>query len=116
MVFNPTVKNTLAKIKTGITSDLTKLEPPADYVALRKLVSTQLPIDEVQGNSSDCSTAFIGDFSNMAIALRQNITIEASRQSSDVFTKNQVHVRAIMRADIAILRGDHFGRLIGIRA
>jgi HK97 family phage major capsid protein len=116
IVWAPRTKNTMAKIVTGITSDKTKLAPPTDFAALTKLVSNQISIAETQGNIATASTAFMGGFSNMALAIRQNITVEASRVSGTAFEKNQVMVRAIMRADVAVYRPNHFGRLIGIKA
>ena len=112
---SPRTKYKLAKLVTGITSDMTKLEPPREYAALRLLTSNQVSVAETQGSSSDASTDFFGGFQNCAFAIRQNVTIEASRQSSDVFTKNQVHVRAIMRADFVAFRGNQLCRLVGIR-
>ena len=116
LVWAPRTKNTMAKIVTGITSDKTKLAPPADIAALGKLVSNQVSVTETQGSSNVASTVFMGGFANMAIAIRQNITIEASRVSGTTFENNQVHVRAIMRADVAVYRPNHFGRLIGVTA
>jgi HK97 family phage major capsid protein len=114
LIHSPRTKTKLAKLVSGISGDLTKLMPPADYAALTKLVSNQVSTTETQGNSGVASTTFIGGFNNMAFAIRQNITIEASRQADDTFSKNQTHVRAIMRADVAIYRPSQFGRLIGI--
>lgn len=113
-VMAPRTRIKLAKLKTGIASDLTKLTPPAEWTALRRLTSNQVSITETQGNSSAASTMFMGDFSQMAVAIRQDITIEMSRQADTTFAKNQTLVRAIMRCDTAIFRPSHFGRLIGI--
>jgi HK97 family phage major capsid protein len=113
-IMSPRTKTKLSKLVTGITSDLTKLVPPAEYTALRRLVSNQVSVTETQGNSSVASTMFIGGFENMAFAIRQNITIEATRVADDAFAKNQTLIRAIMRADVATFRPSHFGRLIGI--
>jgi len=116
LVWSPRTKNTMAKIVTGITSDKTKLTPPADFAALTKLPSNQVSITETQGSSNAASTAFLGGFSNMAFAIRQDLQIEASRVSGTAFEKNQVMVRAIMRGDVAVYRPNQFGRLIGITA
>lgn len=113
-VMAPRTRTKLAKLKTGITSDLTKLVPPAEWTALRRLVSNQISITETQGSSNVASTMFVGDFSQMAVAIRQDITIEATRVADTAFAKNQTLVRAIMRADVAVFRPSHFGRLIGI--
>lgn len=114
VVMAPRTKIKLAKLVTGIASDKTKLVPPAEWTALRRLTSNQVSITEVQGNSSVASTMFMGGFESMAVAIRQDITIETSRQADTAFAKNQTLVRAIMRCDTAIFRPSHFGRLIGI--
>lgn len=116
LVWSPRSKNTMAKIVTGIASDKTKLAPAADFAALRKLASNQVSVTETQGSSNVASTAFVGGFANMAFAMRQQIQIEASRVSGTAFEKNQVMVRAILRADVAVYRPAMFGRLIGILA
>jgi hypothetical protein len=100
---------------TGISGDLTKLPAPAAFTALTKLVSNQVSITETQGSSNVASTSFIGGFQHMAIAMRQTIQIEASNQAGDsTFAKNQVLVRAILRASCPVLRPNQFGRLVGI--
>lgn len=114
VIHAPRTKTKLAKLKTGIASDLTKLTPPADYAALRKFTSNQVSITETQGSSGVASTTFMGGFENCAFGIRQNITIEASRVSGTAFEKNQVMVRAIMRGDFATLRPNQLGRLIGV--
>ncbi|MCC6718231.1 MAG: phage major capsid protein [Acetobacteraceae bacterium] len=113
-IMAPRTRTKLAKLVTGISGDLTKLTPPADFTALRRLVSNQVSITETQGSSGVASTAFMGDFTQCAVALRQGITIEMSRVADDAFSKNQTLIRAIMRADIAWFRPAHVGRLIGV--
>lgn len=110
VVMAPRSKNALAKLKTGITGDLTKLTPPADYSALRRVVSNQIPINET-GNTS---TIFVGDFSNLAIGLRSSLQIEASKTAADTFGKNQILIRAIARVGICVLRPNHLLRIINV--
>lgn len=114
LIHSPRTKNKLAKLVTGITSDLTKLMPPDDYKALRKLTSNQVSITETQGSSNAASTTFVGGFENYVFGMRQQIQIEASKVSGDSFKKNQVQVRAILRADGTVFRAPLLGRLIGI--
>lgn len=115
LIYAPRTKNKLAKLVTGITSDKTKLEPPAIFTALNRLTSNQVSITETQGSNSDASTVFAGGFANCAFAIRQGITIEMSNVAGDSFAKNQTLIRAILRADFAIFRPGHLGRLIGVR-
>ena len=113
-VMAPRTRTKLAKLVTGISGDLGKLTPPGAWSLLQRLVSNQVSITETQGSSGAASTMFVGDFSQMAVAIRQDITIEATRVADDAFAKNQTLIRAIMRADVAVFRPSHFGRLIGI--
>lgn len=115
-VYNPRTKRTLAGLVTGISGDKTKLPPPAEFLALNRLVSTQIPNTLTHGSATTASVAFVGDFSQMAVAVRQNIVIEASRHAGDTFAKGQVLVRAMMRCDIAHMRPTHFARIKGIIA
>ena len=62
------------------------------------------------------STVFIGGFENVGLVMRQTLQIESSRVSGTAFEKNQVLVRAILRADVAKLRPQLIGRLIGVLA
>jgi HK97 family phage major capsid protein len=114
IIMAPRTKSKAAKLVTGIASDKTKLVPPADYASLRRLVTNQVPVNETQGSANTATTAFIGGFNNCAFGIRQNITIEASRVSGTAFEKNQVMVRAILRADFLAIRPTQIGRLIGI--
>lgn len=98
------VKTDLSKLKTGISGDLTKLTPPAEWSALNRFVSNQVPAD----------TVVIGDFSQMAVAMRSSLQIEASRTAGDAFSKAQVLVRAILRADVLVMRPKAFASLTGI--
>jgi HK97 family phage major capsid protein len=113
-IYAPRTKNKLAKLVTGISGDKTKLVPPADFTALRRFVTNQVGVAETQGSSSVASTSFVGDFTHMALAIRSNIVIEASRTADTAFAKNQIMIRAIMRADVAVIRPTHFCRIVGI--
>lgn len=110
IVMAPRSKNALAKLKTGIAGDLTKLTPPPDFNALRRVVSNQIPTNEAGAKSS----IFIGDFSNLAIGLRSSLQIEASKTAADAFGKNQVLIRAIARVGVCVLRPSHLLRIINV--
>lgn len=70
--------------------------------------------DEAQGSSNVASTAFLGGFQNTAFAIRQGMTIEASREAENAFVKNQTLIRCIVRFDVVHFRPSHLGRLVGI--
>lgn len=113
-VFSPRTRRALAGLVTGIASDKTKLAPPPEFTALQRLVSNQVSNTLTQGSASNASVAFVGDFSQVAIAVRSSMIVEASRSAGTAFAQGQVLVRALLRCDIAHLRPTHFARIKGI--
>jgi HK97 family phage major capsid protein len=71
--------------------------------------TAQIPV------ASKISELYMGDFTKVAIMLRQQLTIETSRAAGDAFQRNQTWVRAILRADIAVLRPKAFYVLTGVQ-
>ena len=117
IVMSPRSRRTLAGLKTGIASDKTPLTPPADYTALKRFASNQIPTNLTQGSATTCSTSFVGDFSQMGIAVRTGLTVEATRTGgTGTFAKAEVLVRAYVRADIVVMRPAFFTRIVGIKA
>lgn len=105
VVLAPAVNNSLRKLKTGLSGDLTKLTPPADVSALGRFVTTSM---------SDA--AIVGDFSNALFGMREGITIEATRVGADALSKAQVLIRGYMRLDVGLARAKAFAKLTGITA
>lgn len=108
VINSPNNNNALRKLVSGIAGDKTKLAAPADYVALQRLMTTSMPD----------ANALVGDFSWSAFAMRESITIEASRDAGDAtgsaLINGQVWVRAYARLDAAVLRPKAFAKLSGI--
>lgn len=116
-IYSPRTKRTLAGLKTGISGDKTPLTPPSDFTALKRLVSNQIPNNLTQGSSAVTSTAFVGDFSQMGIAIRTGLTLEATRTGgTGTFAQMEALIRAYIRADVAVFRPSHFARIVGIKA
>ena len=105
-------QKTLSKLFTGISGDKTPLMMPADYSALTRLASNQIPTNLGAGTNE--SLAFVGDFSQLMIGLRQNIIIEISNSAADVFEKDQVMLRATWRGDVQVTRATAFCLMSGI--
>ncbi len=105
---------TLAKLYTGISSDKTPLTAPADYTALQRFASNQVPVNLGVGTNE--SLAFVGDFSQLMIGLRQNIIVEVSNAAKDVFEKDQIMLRATWRGDVQVTRATAFCLMSGITA
>jgi len=94
------------------------LQPPESYRALKKLVTSQVPVNLAQGTANNATDVFAGDFSQLLIGMRQQIRVEVSREASDAsssaFSNLQVWVRAYLRADIAVAQPAHFCIVTGI--
>ena len=108
VINHPANVNTLRKLVTGLAGDITKAPPPPDYLALQRFVTTSMP----------AANALVGDFQWAALALREGVTIEASRVAGDAtgsaMVNGQVWVRAYARMDSAVLRPKAFAKLSGI--
>jgi HK97 family phage major capsid protein len=103
-LYSPTTGKKLAKMVTGLASDLTKLVPPADFANLQKYVTAQL------GDT----VAVVGDFSQYLIGLRSEIRIEISREADTAFMRDQVLIKATYRGDGMPVNGRAFAVLSGI--
>ena len=95
------------------------LGPPNSVAGLQRLFSNQIPINLTQGGSSDCSSAFVGDFSQALIGMRRDVVVEVSRfanvGSTSLFSTLGVGIRAYLRADFQVARSGAFRVVTGIR-
>jgi HK97 family phage major capsid protein len=110
-VYSPRTAGALAKLEdtTGQPLRMPKLVED-----LRHRTSTRIPNDLVQGTASNASAAFLGDFSQVAYGVRNEITLEVSRDAGESFERARVLVRAYLRADVNTLRPKHLCRIVGI--
>ena len=85
---------------------------------LLKLPTAQVPDNLTQGSSSLASDAYVGQWNQLLIGMRQRLVIEASREASDAtdsaFRQLQVHIRAYLRADVAVAQPSAFVVITGI--
>lgn len=105
---------TLAKLKTGLSGDVTPLVMPADYAALTRLGTNQLLAN--LGGGTNESISIVGNFSHLMISLRPNISVEVSREADDVFSKDQTLIRATWRGDVQLSQAAAFCLMSGITA
>ena len=89
------------------------LQPPPALSSLPQLVSTTVPVNQVQGSSGAvCSPIIVGDFSQLFIGVRQELRIEVLRER---FADNlQYGFLAHMRMDVAVAHPESFCKLVGI--
>jgi HK97 family phage major capsid protein len=92
------------------------MQKPDSVRGLRFLVTTSLPTN--LGAGANEAPVIVGDFGQLAIGVRQNLEIEISRDGQDStgrgFQRNEVLIRATLRADVALLRPKAFVWLSGV--
>jgi HK97 family phage major capsid protein len=110
MVMHPRTRQTIAKLKDTTNQPLAI--PPV-LTSIPQLVTTSVPITQVQGTSgSVCSTIVMGDFKQLMFGVRQELRVDIAR---DRFIENlQYAFVAHLRADIAVAHPESFAKLIGI--
>jgi len=112
-IMAPRTFGTLDRLKAATTNQ--PLVAPQSYLDLKKFYTNQIPVDQTQGTSDEASCAFVGDFKNVVIGMRKSLSIDISPHAgTDTFAKIETLIRAYLRVDVAILRENHFTKIIGI--
>jgi len=90
------------------------LAVPESWKSLKKLVTNQIPKNQIWGSANNASFSVVGDWSGCFFGTRTQITLEISRTASDAFSKLAVLIRAYLRADFAFVRSQHLTVIKGI--
>ena len=77
-------------------------------------LTTQIPVNEHQGDATDCSHVFLGDFNFARTIERQSVEMAISDQI--YFTTDQTAVRVSARTAIVLLEPAAFIKQSGVRA
>ncbi len=109
-VMHPRSERTIAKLKDG--EGLAMRRPPA-IESLSFLTTTQIPITETQGASSDCSSIICGDFTKMLVGMRTQLQIEMLRER--FASELQYGLLAYLRADMVLEHPESFVRIVGVK-
>jgi HK97 family phage major capsid protein len=122
IVMHPRTWATLIKIKETSGSAKPVLQESAGSGAQgieRRLygvpvfLTSQLSIAETQGTSSDCSSAYVYEASEVVVVRRQEARIEVDR--SRLFNQDMSEVRGILRMDLVVPNPAAVVRILGIR-
>jgi HK97 family phage major capsid protein len=114
VILSPREAGWLDRMKDGEGNPVV---PLPSWAAMRKYVTNQIPVTLGGGAESE---AYVGDFSQLAIGMRTQISVEVTRVGSDsdtsAFRNLQVWIRAYLRADVVLLQPTWFVVLSGITA
>ena len=107
-VCSPTTQNRLASQVTGDGVNASKnwLGPPRNVEQLTELVTTNCPD----------GTIIVGDFTKAIFGVRQEASIEVTREGAGTFEKHQVGIKIVWRGDFNLSYPSHFYTLTGITA
>lgn len=103
-------------VKLGGLIDTTNqpLRRPPILDGLPLLTTSQIPVNLTVGTSTDCSEIYLGDFSKMALMLRESLSVQLL---SELYAANgQVGFMCHVRADFAVMYPAAFAVVTGIRA
>jgi HK97 family phage major capsid protein len=115
LVSSPRTFGTLERLVDTLTQPL---RPPQSWSSIKQFATSAVPVTRTVGTSHNASLAVLGDFSQMAFAIRTAMTVEMSKQAADAessaFANVEVWIRCLLRADILIGRPQHFVTIDGI--
>jgi HK97 family phage major capsid protein len=113
VIFSPRTYFTLDRLKAATINQ--PLIPPQSFIDLKKFKTNQIGVVDVQGSATTASKAFVGDFSQILFGIRKPLEVEFTRQGgTGTFAKCETLIRCRMRLDVAVLRENHFTRIVGI--
>jgi HK97 family phage major capsid protein len=102
-ITNPGVMGVLDRLKQATTNAY--MAPPESWGTIRKLVSNQVLANSTVGTSGAvCSTFFCGDFTGVAVGMRQQIQIQTSDVAGTAFADDQIWLKATLRGDMQLLQ------------
>ena len=104
-----------SRVVLGGLADSTNqpLQVPSMLSGLQMLTTSQVPNNLTVGTSTDCSEIYLGDFSRMVFAMRENVSIQLLREA--FATSGQVAFLVHARVDIAVLYPRAFAVVTGVR-
>jgi len=95
------------------------LPPPGSVAGVQRLFTNAIPNNLTVGTNSDCSEAYVGDFTLGMIGMRQEVVVEVSRTAAvgatSMFGTMGVAIRAYLRGDFQLARPGAFRVVTGIR-
>ncbi len=116
IIYSPRTAGTLDRL---VDTTNQPLRMPPSVENMPQYVTAQIPENLTTGTSTDTSEVYVGQWNELLIGVRRTLTIEASREAADAtdsaFRQLQVHLRAYLRADIAVAQPAHFVAITGVR-
>lgn len=103
---------TAGKIDRFVDGNGRFLEGPASFRAMRKFVTTQVPVN--LGGGADETELYVGSFRELIIGLRTQLRVQVLNEFAA--DKLQVGLLVYLRADVAVARAPFFSIIINATA
>jgi HK97 family phage major capsid protein len=104
----------LVKLGGLVSSTGEPLNVPAMLQPMRMVATSQIPNDLTVGTSSDCSEIYVGDFSQLYFAMRENVSIQLLQEA--FASTGEIGFACHVRADIVVNYPAAFAVIEGVRA
>ena len=103
-------------VKLGGLADSTNqpLRMPGMLDGVKLIGTSQIPNNLTVGSSSDCSEIYVGDFTNMHFALRENVSIQLLNEL--YAGTGEIGFACHMRADVVVNYPAAFSVVTGVKA
>ncbi len=108
-IISPRTNKQISLLKDTLNQPLRR---PEGLANLPFLVTSKLPINEVQGGSSAASRAVMGYFPDVLFGIRSALQIEILREK--YADKLQYGILAHLRADVAVAHAANFCNIVGL--
>ena len=90
------------------------LDPPKMLAGIRQIATSQIPINLTVTTSTDCSEIYLGDFTQMAFAMREGVSIQMLREA--YASTGEIGFACHVRADVLVNYPQAFALITGVRA
>ncbi len=103
-------------VKLGGLTDTTNqpLNVPPMLQSMKLIATSQIPNNLTVGTSTDCSELYIGDFANMLMMLRENLSVQLLAEA--YAGTGEIGFVAHARVDFAVLYPAAFALVTGVKA
>jgi HK97 family phage major capsid protein len=103
----------LVKLGGLIDSTGQPLRRPDMLTSMQMIGTSQIPNNLTVGSSSDCSEIYVGDFTQMMLAFRENVSIQLLREL--YAATGEIGFAAHVRADVVARYPGAFAKVTGVR-
>jgi HK97 family phage major capsid protein len=116
VIYDARTDKQLNSLVTGIAGDLRQLAIPEPIASMPRLVTNQIGDAMTCGTSSDCSAAFVGDYSQLVVGVRPSLGVRVLVDPYTTASTGQIRLFAWTRCDVGVLNTSAFAVVSGLRA